>query len=359
MTKYGIISDIHKYPDKIITALALFKSEGVEKLILNGDIGDDEKSIELVLEAAGKSELETFVQPGSHEEVVAYSLVLDSLSSKYSNLVDCVQNRKHEAKDHNLVFLPGSDFNAGNGQYAIGDFDETFNDGLVYRTMLQGQPALATLDPAISESRSELLSRIKAEGKSRYLTHLTNLKYLNGYVSEPEKTILFCHVPIKFDNLEVGVDMAHFCSIYQLLQTQQGFALVETGVVPAVMKDRLKLQGIYVVDMARHNNDSDKIKEIASATVELGVYEFLIEQMGNRGNEDIRKVVEELGIKKYVNGHLHESAGRAHNLKCERVPPGQFTDELFWNASYLDGGRIGTLVIEDNKVLYLDTIFLH
>ena len=40
--------------------------------------------------------------------------------------------------------------------------------------------------------------------------HYANMHDLKRYVNEPERTILVCHVPRRFNHLEDGVDMAVF-----------------------------------------------------------------------------------------------------------------------------------------------------
>ena len=73
-TRYGIISDVHKDPLKVAKAIEKLKSVGIDKLILNGDIAENIGTMQgnmdffaIVLDAVAKSNLETFIQPGSHE----------------------------------------------------------------------------------------------------------------------------------------------------------------------------------------------------------------------------------------------------------------------------------------------------
>ncbi|MDO8721448.1 MAG: hypothetical protein Q7J31_04380, partial [Syntrophales bacterium] len=65
-TRYGIISDVHKDPRTVSFAIDTLKIIGIEKLILNGDIGERKNTLQesqdyvaVILEAAGKSGLET------------------------------------------------------------------------------------------------------------------------------------------------------------------------------------------------------------------------------------------------------------------------------------------------------------
>lgn len=58
------------------------------------------------------------------------------------------------------------------------------------------------------------------------------------------------------------------------------------------------------------------------------------------------------GITKQITGHFHESVHRAHDLSCAPIKQGEFTNELFWNASYVDRGLIGILHVDEEKVAY-------
>jgi len=117
MTNYGIISDIHNDPRLTHLAAEVLKNEGADKLILNGDVIENQDTIEathlyfaIVLEAVAKTGLETFVNTGSHETVVGFEPAISYFQNKHSNIVSALQQRKVEDKDHHLVFLPGSDF---------------------------------------------------------------------------------------------------------------------------------------------------------------------------------------------------------------------------------------------------------
>jgi len=68
----------------------------------------------------------------------------------------------------------------------------------------------------------------------------------------------------------------------------------------------------------------------------------------NRGNEDLKRLYEELGITKAVSGHFHESGHRANDLNGNRVGQGAFVNNLFWNSGYLDVGQTGILTVNDN-----------
>ena len=69
-------------------------------------------------------------------------------------------------------------------------------------------------------------------------------------------------------------------------------------------------------------------------------------------SEELKKLYNHSGISKSINGHFHESSQRANDLDGNHVDQGKYVSDLFWNASYLDKGRVGILTVKDNKVKY-------
>jgi hypothetical protein len=129
-TNYGIISDIHADPRIISVAIEILKGLGAEKLLVNGDIGNQKRSIQdsqnyiaFILDSIGKSGLESYVQPGSHETLLAFDPVMDVFADRYDNLFTITNPLKAKQKDHDLLFIPGSDFLCG-GEYQIGSHEK-------------------------------------------------------------------------------------------------------------------------------------------------------------------------------------------------------------------------------------------
>jgi len=286
-TKYGIISDVHRDPRIVAPAIEVLKSQGAEKLILNGDIGNSQEFVAFVVNSAGKSGLETYVQPGSHEKLEDFEPVMEFFKDKYSNLINTVENQKISCNGHELVFLPGSDFRCG-GQYALSN---------------QGLP-----------------SKICRDDKN--LVRIINMNDLTKLVSNPDKTIVICHVPRKFDNMEYGIDMAEFGEV------ENDFVMNE---------EKIESGSIFPI-------------QIASQLYNAGAPITLKKE--NRGNKDLEKIYNELGIRKAVSGHFHESGHRACDRNGNYVSENEFTDELFWNSGYCDAGQTGILTVSDNKVKY-------
>lgn len=315
--KYGIISDVHSDPRVVPVSIDFLKSKGVEKLLINGDIGNRQRSLQesqnyvaFILDSIGKSGLESFVQPGSHETLLAFGPVLDHFVGQYSNLIDATKNRKIEQDGHDLVFLPGSDFLCG-GEYQIGNHEQ-----LPSGRYIQTEKGLMQFEEF--EQYVGALQQGIAQGAMQY----SNMSDLRKLVTDPNKTIVVCHVPRKFDNLETAVDMAEFGEATEDFELQGDE--VKKGSVYSLYVANQVVQAGYPVEIKREN----------------------------RGNKDLREVYEELGIVKAVSGHFHESGHRANDRDSNHVQEGQNVRELFWNSGYLDAGQTGILTVKGDEVSY-------
>jgi len=266
--------------------------EKVNAIIGNGDIGEDEKALGFFLEWSGYSGIPTIVQSGSHERIAEFESMLEYFSSKNKNILNARQVRVIDGKDHNLVFLPGSDWNVQGGQYHLAK-DDKFESG-IYQTE----------DGIIS---------------------LTNMNDLEKLVKEPEKTIVVCHVPQRFDS-ENTVDTAFF----------------------AEKSDGSLMAGHPIVNMIKQKYNTKNSEEIEKIAEKMG-FKFKLE---NRGNESLKDLYTKLGITKAVSGHFHESSHRANDLKGTSVPQRTYTEDLFWNSGYADVGHCGILNVDGNKVAY-------
>ncbi|MBI4147927.1 metallophosphoesterase [Candidatus Woesearchaeota archaeon] len=319
-TRYGVISDVHRDPRIVGLTIDVLKKLGAEKLIVNGDIGERQRTLQasqdyvaVILDAVGKSGLESYVQPGSHETIGAFQPVLEHFKRQYSNLMSTFDVPKVDNGDHHLVFLPGSDFVCG-GEYQIGS-DENIPSGL-YLPIEQG------LVPYNPDAHRALM----AQGKFRGLLHYANMNDLKKTISDGGKTIAVCHVPRKFDSLEGAVDGAYFG------------VQADGSVIPGiVIEDRIRRQYGAVSDM--------DVRLIAAAN-------RLTLKRENRGNQELRKLYAELGVTKAVSGHFHESGHKAHDANVKPVQQGTLVDELYWNSGQLDLGQTGILMVRDGRVSY-------
>ncbi len=325
-TKYGVISDVHQDPRIVKVAIDKLKAQGVEKLLVNGDIGIHANSLKesqqytgFILDTIGKSGLESFVQPGSHETISSYEPVIDFFAGKYSNIIDTLKNPKVEFGSHHLAFLPGSDWNAG-GEYTFGN-----QDGLPTGTYIQTTKGLVAIDTY--EQFIDVLNNPNSPIKGiQGLMHYNNMSDLRTTITQPDKTIVVCHVPRRFDNVDTGVDMAYFAENREKA-VMPGIALEETikkqlGNVPPTVIKNFALQNGWTL------------------------------KRENRGNEDLKNLYSELGITKAVSGHFHESSHRATDSNGIIVPQNTFVDNLYWNAGHLDVGHAGILIVKNGKVNY-------
>ncbi len=361
-TKYGVIADVHKNPQYVGLAIDVLKSEGAQKLLVNGDIGgsygDLKKSQDYtarILDAVGKSGLESFVQPGSHETLLGYGPVIEYFSGKYQNIIDTTSQAKSDQDDHHLIFIPGSDFTCG-GEYRFGnsliESDRYFANG----------KELFQFDDW--NQFADAINRKIVEEAFEYF----NINDVRKFLTSPRKTIVVCHVPRKFDNLENSVDMAEFGitedgfkEFYVIDENGSQQVLIEKPnddhykFLEDIRNKKFKIKSvntvhngsIYPIEVARNLPDS---------------YPVQIKKE-NRGNEDLKKLYEELGITKSVSAHFHESSVRASDLNGNKVPQDVFTKELFWNAGHLDSGSTGILTVRGEEVsyknLYIGNYFAH
>ncbi len=350
--KYGVISDIHEDPRIIIPALEILVYKGAEKLLINGDIGgimsgrNFQEAIEksqqytaFILDQIGKSGLESFVQPGSHETLLGFEPVMEWAKEEYSNLHYIFKPFKFEQNDHDLVFIPGSDFLRG-GEYHIGN-----NDKIPSGKYILSEKTLIKFD-----SLDQYLSALNA-GVTKGVLSYANIQDIRNLVNSPEKTIMICHIPRKFENLEC-VDMAHFFESREYSLREEKY--VNHGVFPAnnFNPSIAKRDNIPVYTTNISENDIEKDVKIEMWKREADKLKVLVEQKTNRGNEDLRDLYNELGVRKAVSGHFHESSHRAHDSNGNIISPGKFVSELFWNSGHLDLGYTGILTVCGNNVSF-------
>ncbi len=317
---YGILSDCHKSsPLAVEQAIQRLKSFGAQYLILNGDITGEQNPhrmppqyfLQYVLKAAADTNLETYVQFGSHEEFLPSKQVLSHHRSLYGNIIDVTQHRRIELPGHHLVFLPGSDVNAG-GEY-------TFGTDLPSGTFLKTKDGLMMVE---NPQQYPMCAQMLQQGQAEGIMHYENIGDIAKYVTTPEKTIVICHVPPKFNNLEHAVDRAVFGEVTAPFMLDK--RPVEKGsIFPIHAASQLQKQGAPIA-----------IKQ------------------ENRGNQELAQLYQQLGITKVINGHFHESAHHAHDHLGQPIKENTFTNSLFWNASYMDAFKAGILRVDGINVVY-------
>ncbi|MFH1585265.1 MAG: hypothetical protein ABIB79_00675 [archaeon] len=322
-TNYGIISDIHEDPRIVPLAIDVLKSEGTEKLLVNGDIGrlmpgrDLQEAIGnahqytgFILRKIGESGLDSYVQPGSHETLLGFEPVAE-WARQFKNITLIDESTKIEQNGHDLVFLPGSDFLCG-GEYKIG------NDNLRFSGRYFGGGELGR---KFSDWRVYLDAINQGWDKGAFA--YANMNSLKRIVTNPEKTVIVCHIPRKFNNLETAVDVAEFVQA-EVDFVHNGRTIKKGAIRPAAMID----PEAYPVKVRKEN----------------------------RGNVDLGLIYDEIGLTEegiaFPTGHFHESGHRACDKDGNHIAEGEFTKGLYWNSGHLDVGQTGVLTIKDGKASY-------
>lgn len=306
-TCYGVICDIHGAKDMVPKAAKILKNKGADCLVLNGDLADtlptmeeNKAAIAYVVEEAAKTGLDVYVQPGGHESFKAYFSALRKVSEEYSNVHDCLkpENQKIDRGSHQIVFLPGSDVQFG-GEFRI-ICDEGISSGLYALNM-----------------------------QDSYLSNMNDLKTL---VDKPEATLVFCHIPPRFENLKEGIDLIEFGRVIK------DFNLNEIKLTEGQAEDLIIPKG--------------KLIRIGIATklYNQGLPVELIRE--NRGNKDLRKTYKELGIKKAVSGHFHGAGQRANDWSGKVIPQNIYSKSLFYNPGALAKGYTGLFIIKGEEACY-------
>ncbi|MGV8142685.1 MAG: metallophosphoesterase family protein [Candidatus Pacearchaeota archaeon] len=295
-TRYGFISDVHENPEILPSIVAALGKKKVDAVILNGDLGEDMPTIAQTMDAALTLGVPVYVQPGSHESTVDYFGALNVV--KDSLLTDTVLgDRKFDFADHSLAFLPGSDSAIGGAEFFMGNYAG---------------------DGGVRNNRFSLIS-------------INPLSKLESMITQPERTIVVCHVPARFENPKTSVDYAYFAE-------ERGGALV----------DGTRFEEHIRKKLAEDGNNRLSYKAIEAEAKKAG-FTFM---RANRGNVDLKTVYDHLGVTKAVSGHFHDASHRANDLASKPVAEGRMVDELFYNSGIADRGFAGVLVVNDTKARY-------
>ncbi|MBN2095370.1 MAG: metallophosphoesterase [Candidatus Aenigmarchaeota archaeon] len=372
-TKYGFISDAHTMEEKVPKAIDMLKKEGINYLVLNGDLSDSgmtpeesQNYLASVLEAAGKSKIPTYVLPGNHETTVIYGSAMKEALKKYSNIHDALLEPKLTEKDHEIVFLPGADVGSGSGYYLV---DRPGAGSGYVPIMAKLAEAGDEESPREEGNKKETKKKGKAgekegEGETAEkvvmvdLMHVSNMDDLRRLVTDPSKTIVVSHIPPKF-TASTSVDYAAYGKAeksFEVWAVQYKDMAIEYVAIDSAegaskTAEKLKKAGAEAVQpMYAIEKGSVCSKEMAAELKSLGAPMSI--DYGNVGSEALAKIYKELGIKKAVNGHIHESAGHANDLYEKPVPENTFVDSLFYNAGAIVEGQAGILKVSGDKVAY-------
>jgi Icc-related predicted phosphoesterase len=109
--RIGVLSAIKdKYPDTLMNLtqfIKWFESEGVDAIVLNGDISYESDDIAVILEHVARSSRPVWVIPGNADPVAGFNLALRQLSTRFPNLISGSFVRLLQIGDVALVSLPG------------------------------------------------------------------------------------------------------------------------------------------------------------------------------------------------------------------------------------------------------------
>ncbi|MEK6884089.1 MAG: metallophosphoesterase, partial [Nanoarchaeota archaeon] len=121
---YGVISDPHCNVKKARDFANYFKRQGVNGIIIPGDIPLNEKlrygredsrkdksEIVDILSAVAETGLPVFVIPGNHETKKDYKAAIKEVTEAYPNVIDMVKYRVFDGDDADFVSLPGYQVN--------------------------------------------------------------------------------------------------------------------------------------------------------------------------------------------------------------------------------------------------------
>ena len=109
--KLGLLSDAKDATRETIANikkfLGHFKKAGVEAIILTGDIAEEAKDIQLVVETLAQSGVPVFVVMGNREGIANYQKGVMAAAAKFSNVFDMNTIRFFDGDDFDLISLPG------------------------------------------------------------------------------------------------------------------------------------------------------------------------------------------------------------------------------------------------------------
>lgn len=340
VTKYGIIADIHGTDTPLDELIDKMTNEGVDAWILNGDIGDNKQIMYNTLKKMGETQKPVYVQPGSHETVLDYFDAFDDAKEQYPNIHNILDMDapKLDAKDHNLVFLSGSDYSPG-GQFIQTDCD--LDNGIYLNLQELGYTR------KIKRSQLDIVRKYKSA--IEFLIHISKPKSLENAINKSDNTILFNHIPNKF-NKKNSVDYAHFLERYILSDDNKSYK--SAGICSAVDKDRLNELFIKVVEISEHNNDEAKISEIKESLIKEKTQMFYLEKKSPEGNKELKKIYKNLGIQKVISNHIHEAGHNAHNWNENPISMDTYSPSLFYNAGCAAEGKASIISVDGNKVAY-------
>ncbi len=299
--KLGVTSDLHGNLGKARKFASYFKKANVDAIVLAGDTPAEEKqrqSLIKILKIFSKTGKKVFILPGSHEQYVPYYAAL----KKFKNVTDCTKTFVAKLNDQKIVFIPGADSTASGAGFK----------------MLRDKKQYKRFRKRVRELKAHFWGKIIPF-------------YLNNFAKFLDKnTIIISHNPPKF-RTKRGIDFAIFGA------PKKPFFLRENHKTKFGKKTTtdLMLPNQTIISLAK-----------AKHLMKLG-YPVKIDTE-NAGNTWLKSVIRKNNVRFFICGHIHESGGKANNMKGQPVKPGKWSKELFYNCS----GRAGIVEFLNGKARY-------
>jgi hypothetical protein len=296
MLKLGIIGCSHGSGRAVRKLLAKYRREGVDAVIVNGDLGDTPAEIRSVLAPLGRVRVPCYVIPGSHEPVTAYRAGMAAVRKRNPRIRDCLRSQRHALKGWDLCFLPGSDWMSVTGGFMLGD------------------------------DARHLASRLRQfRDAGRRMTGHT-LAVLRKAVRRPDKSIIITHVPPRFRGLH-AIDVAHYGEATEnaLILDPRVMKLTGSHLWPAGSRFPLK-----------------QAKAFARLGLPLEI------RRENVGNAALGRLLRRLRIRKFICAHIHEAGGRGVTRTGKPVRQAAWSRELYYNAGSAREGRGGIYEVADD-----------
>ena len=308
--KLGVITCIHGESQIAAKLARKYRKENVDAIILNGDINSDKRPLQSmvsVFRAALKAGLPVFATPGSHEPVGDYKKAVKKFRAN-KNLVDCSSKWGQKFRGYNLVFFPGSDFVGWKGEHVL------------------------------VETKKELSRRKRSlhEKGVHAHDHIYIVMDEIAKLLKPKKTVVISHIPPRFHKPK-AIDIAIFGTFVKNCKLKKKDAERLDWGVSEYRKDPEGKRFVFPVWEARR-------------VIRLGYPMKIMKK--NRGNAHLAGILRKYKITKFICGHFHESGQQGCDKKGNPIKPGNWSNELFFNAAAAKDGKGGIYTVDGEKAKF-------
>ncbi len=315
-TKYGVLADYQGDPSRLNALVRAMENEGVDAYIWNGIEAESPELIFRALQEVAQTGKPVFAQPGSHEPMAWWEPVMQIAQQHYSNVTDATKKPWHDGEGHRLVFMPGSDVQAGAGQYHLAA-------GMIPGDYLRTQEGMQRLTP------EEFSRALQHPQLSQQLIHVHPMESLEQLVRDeegkvtPQNTILVSHVPPRFSGKK-GVDYAFF-----------GQDLEQQGIVP----------GEFLEGFVRTLVGDAALSVVTYQVWKIG-YKL---KHDNVGNKTLSSTMRRSGVTKAITSHIHEAGHYAHDMDGNFVAPETPSMQLAHNTGSVGEGKAAIYTIDSDN----------